>query len=379
MSWLKKKLFKKKISIAVIGVGNAGCRIGDKLVHHLRESRITVKSLAINQSDNFDPKVNNFADHYWFGSKDSPSSDYELERVLEQLTQNEQQLQDHIEKVLFYKKHDRRDVEDLALHLIVGSGGGAGSAGAMKVSKIIAEQTGVPPTVIFVIPEKNEPSLVQYNSARALHYLGFDYQGPNCPIILFDNDKLLNLFKEETIEIALEKSNEFLVDSLTTTILAALQESTHEEFNADLTDFFQSFTEEARGLGVIISLDKEFESLEKAQSIRFSDLFFNELDESSSLTADITRAKLGFLAITSPTTYQATFETRKIVKKFERGNIKVSLNSIDEPILTIRGVITGIHPDYVERFWEVLEKGRDSRKKVVETEEKLKQAYMKLE
>ena len=379
MSWLKKKLFRKKISIAVIGVGNAGCRIGDKLIHSLRESRITVKSLAINHTDNFSPKVNNFSDHYWFGSKNVSSSNYEFDEAYKELSRNEFQLRDHIDKVLFYKKQDKRDEENPALHLIVGSGGGTGSAGSMKVSKIIAELTGTAPTVIFVIPEKNEPSLVQYNSARALYYLGFDYQGPNSPILLFDNDKLLNLFKEKTVEVALEKSNIFLAESLTTTILAALQESTHEEFHADLSDFFNSFTEEARGLGVIISLDREFETLEKAQSIRFSDLFFNELDESSSLTADITRAKLGFLTITSPTTYQSTFETRKIVKKFERGNIKASLNSIDEPILTIRGVLTGIHPDYVERFWEVLEKGRDSRKEILETEERIRQAYLQIE
>ncbi len=379
MSWLKKKLFKKKISISVIGVGNAGCRIGDKLIQHLKESRITVKSLAINHTDNFSPKVSNFSEHYWFGSKDAVSSNYEFEEAFTKLTKNEEQLIDCVDKVLFYKKQDKQDEDNPALHLIMASGGGTGSAGAMKISKIIAEITGVAPTVIFVIPEKNEPSLVQYNSARALYYLGFDFQGPNCPIILFDNDKLLNLFKEECIEDALDKSNEFLADSLTTTILAALQESNHEEFNADLSDFFNSFTEEARGLGVIVSLDREFESLEKAQSIRFSDLFFNELDESSSLTADVTHAKLGFLTISSPTTYQSTFETRKIVKRFERGVIKASLNSIDEPFLTIRGVLTGIHPDHVDRFWEVLEKGRDSRKQILETEEKIKQAYIQLE
>lgn len=379
MSWLKKKLFRKKVSVAVIGVGNAGCRIGDTLIHHLRESRITVKSLAVNLADNFSQPVKNFSDYYWFGSGDLKSSDYELEQAFQKLSVNETQLRDKLDKVLFYKKDDRRGDEDIALHLVVGSGGGVGSAGAMKISKIIAEVTGVPPTVVYVIPEKNEPSLVQYNSARALYYLGFDFQGPNCPIILFDNDKLLSLFKEETIETALEKSNEFLADSLTTTILAALQESTHEEFDADLTDFFHSFSEDAKGLGVIVSMDKEYESLEKAQSIRFSDLFFNEIDESSSLTADITRAKLGFLAISSPTTYQSTFETRKIVKKFEKGDVRASLNSIDEPLLTIRGVLTGIHPDYVDRFWEVLEKGRDSRKKVLETEEKLRQAHLEVD
>jgi len=379
MSWLKKKLFRKKISIAVIGVGNAGCRIGDKLIYSLRESRITVKSLAVNHTNNFSPKISNFSEHYWFGSKDDSSSDYEFDSAYKTFTQNEIHLRDQIDKVLFYKKQDRKDEENPALHLIVGSGGGTGSAGAMKVSKIIAEVTGTAPTVIFVIPEKNEPSLVQYNSARALYYLGFDFQGPNCPILLFDNDKLLNLFQENTVEEALDKSNVFLAESLTTTILAALQESSHEEFNADLSDFFRTFTEEARGLGVIVSLDKEFESLDKAQSIRFSDLFFNEIDESSSLTADVTRAKLGFLTISSPTTYQSTFETRKIVKKFEGGDIKASLNSIDEPILTIRGVLTGIHPDYVQRFWEVLEKGRDSRKTVLETEEKLRQAHLEID
>ncbi|MHA1219975.1 MAG: hypothetical protein ACTSO5_15050 [Candidatus Heimdallarchaeaceae archaeon] len=379
MSWLKRKIFRKKISISVIGVGNAGCKIGEKLIQELRESKITIKSLAVNLADNFEPKINNYSDNFWFGAKDFVSSDYDFEKAYKQLKAKEMEMKSKLEKVVFYKRDERKDEDDLALHLIIGSGGGTGSAGTIIVSKLLADITGEPPTVIFVLPEKDEPSLVQYNSARALHYLGFDTLGPHCPILLFDNEKLLKLYEDESIEIVLEKSNNLLAETFTTTVLSALQESTHEEFYADLNDFFKSFSRDARGLGIIISLDKEFESLERAQNTRFSDLFFNELDESSSLTADVTRAKLGYLAITMPTTYQATFETRKIVKKFEKGDIKVSLNSIDEPILTIRGVLTGIHPDYVERFWEVLEKGRDTRKEIIEAETKIKETYIETE
>ncbi|MCG3260586.1 MAG: hypothetical protein H7644_12615 [Candidatus Heimdallarchaeota archaeon] len=379
MSWLKRKIFRKKISISVIGVGNAGCKIGEKLIQELRESKITIKSLAVNLADNFEPKISNFSDTFWFGSKDLVSSDYDFEKAYKQLKAKEMEIKSKLEKVVFYKRDERKDEDDLALHLIIGSGGGTGSAGTIIVSKLLADITGEPPTVIFVLPEKDEPSLVQYNSARALHYLGFDTLGPHCPILLFDNEKLLKLYEDESIEIVLEKSNNLLAETFTTTVLSALQESTHEEFYADLNDFFKSFSRDARGLGIIISLDKEFESLERAQNTRFSDLFFNELDESSSLTADVTRAKLGYLAITMPTTYQSTFETRKIVKKFEKGDIKVSLNSIDEPILTIRGVLTGIHPDYVERFWEVLEKGRDTRREIIEAETKIKETYIETE
>ncbi len=379
MSWLKRKIFRKKISISVIGVGNAGCKIGEKLIQELRESKITIKSLAVNLADNFEPKINNYSDNFWFGAKDFVSSDYDFEKAYKQLKAKEMEMKSKLEKVVFYKRDERKDEDDLALHLIIGSGGGTGSAGTIIVSKLLADITGEPPTVIFVLPEKDEPSLVQYNSARALHYLGFDTLGPHCPILLFDNEKLLKLYEDESIEIVLEKSNNLLAETFTTTVLSALQESTHEEFYADLNDFFKSFSRDARGLGIIISLDKEFESLERAQNTRFSDLFFNELDESSSLTADVTRAKLGYLAITMPTTYQSTFETRKIVKKFEKGDIKVSLNSIDEPILTIRGVLTGIHPDYVERFWEVLEKGRDTRREIIEAETKIKETYIETE
>jgi len=378
MSWLKRKLFRKKISVSIIGVGNAGCRIGEQIIYHLRESNITVKSLAINHEDNFHPKIKNYSDEFWFGSKKNISSNYELEKAMNDLQKNETDLREKLERVVFYKRDERRSDDDLALHLIVGSGGGTGSAGSMIISNLITDIAGDPPTVIFVIPEKDEPSLVQYNAAKALFYLGFDLKGPYCPVILFDNEKLLKFYSEDQIEIALQKSNEILAETLTTTILAALQESTHEEFNADLKDFFNSFTKEARGLGVIVSLDKEFDTLEKAQNIRFSDLFFSELDQNSSLTADVTRAKLGYLTISTPTTYQSTFETRKIVKKFERGNIKAALNSIDEPFLTIRGILTGIHPDYVDRFWEILEKGRDSRKRVIELEAKIKDAQIKI-
>ncbi|MHA1222954.1 MAG: hypothetical protein ACTSSG_10530 [Candidatus Heimdallarchaeaceae archaeon] len=378
MSWLKKKLFRKKISIAIIGVGNAGCRIGDKLIFHLKESKINVKSLAINQADNFLPKIKNFSDTFWFSSTKATSSNGILETALEDLEQNLEKLTDKLENVVFYKREDRRDEEDLALHLIIASGGGTGSAGAIVVSKKITEITGDPPTVIFIVPERDESSIVQYNTAKALHFLGFDFKGPQSPIILFDNEKLLKQFAEEDIEKSLEKSNEMLAETLTTTVLSALQESTHEEFNAGLKEFFKSFTSEARGLGVIVSLDKEFETLEKAKETRFSDFFFSELDENSSLTADVTRAKLGFLTINSPTTYQSTFEARKIVKRFEKGTVSVALNTIDEPFLTIRGILTGIHPDFVDRFWEILEKGRDSRKEIIETEEKLRQAYISI-
>ncbi|MBY9000492.1 MAG: hypothetical protein KGD64_06225 [Candidatus Heimdallarchaeota archaeon] len=377
MSWLKRKLFKKKISIAVVGIGNAGCRIGDSIIHHLRESRITVKSLAINQSDNFQPKMKNYEDQWWF-NKNITSSDSNLDSVYKDLTMKEMEFKDKLEKVVFYKKNDRRDEDDLALHLIVGSGGGTGSAGSMIASKIITEITGDPPTVIFIVPEKDEPSLVQYNAAKALHFLGFDFKGPQSPILLFDNEKLLSFFENEEAKTALEQSNEMLAETMTTTILAALQESEHEEYNAGLNDFFLSFTKEAYGLGVIVYLDKEFETLEQAQNIRFSDLFFNELDKNSSLTADVTRAKKGYLAISTPTTYQSTFETRKIVKRFERGDIRIALNSIEEPFLTIRGVLTGIHPDYVDRFWDILEKGRDSRKENIVSEEKIRKSFISL-
>jgi len=361
MSWLKRKLFRKKISIAVIGVGNAGCKIGENLIHHLNESKITVKSLAVNLVDDFDPKIHNFNDTFWFGDKDYVSSEAEFEKAYKQLKAKEHRIRNKLEGVSFFKRGDRREEDNLALHLIIGSGGGTGSAGTIIISRLLADITGEPPTVIYALPKKDAPPLVQFNASRALYYLGFDTVGPHCPILLFDNEKRLSLSEGEIIEEVIKKSNDHLAETLTTTILSALQESTHEEFHADLNDFFKTFSKEARGLGIIVSLDREFDTLEKAQSTRFSDLFFNELDESSSMTTDVTRAKLGYLAITMPTTFQSTFETRKIVKKFEKGEVKVSLNSIDEPILTIRGVLTGIHPDYVDRFWEVLEKGKDTR------------------
>ncbi len=378
MSWLKRKLFKKKISIAVIGIGNAGCKIGDEIINQLKESNITVKSLAINFTDNFDPKIKHFTEDFWFGSKENPSSNGILENAWNAIQNKELTLKNKLEDVVFYKKGDRRSEEDLALHLIVGSGGGTGSAGTMLASNAILDITGEAPTIIYIVPEKDEPSLIQYNAATALHFLGFSAKGPRSPILLFDNEKLMKILKEEKIDEVLNISNNILAEILTTTVLAALQESTHEEYDADLNDFFSSFTKEARGLGVIVSVDKEFESLEKAQNVRFSDIFFNELDESSSLSADVTRAKRGYLTINMPTTYQSTFETRKIVKRFEKGSIKVALNSIDEPFLTIRGVLTGIHPDYVDRFWEILEKGRDSRNEIITKEEKIRQSQIDL-
>jgi cell division GTPase FtsZ len=378
MSWLKRKLFKKKISIAVIGIGNAGCKIGDEIIHQLRESNVTVKSLAVNYTDNFDPKIKYFSDTFWFGSQDNPSSNSILEEAWNAIQNKELALKSKLEDVVFYKKGDKQSEEDLALHLIVGSGGGTGSAGTMLASNMILDITGDAPTIIYVVPEKDETSLVQYNAATALHFLGFSSKGPRSPILLFDNEKFMTLLEDEKLDEVLDISNNMLAEILTTTILAALQESTHEEYNADLNDFFLSFTKEARGLGIIVSVDKEFETLEKAQNVRFSDIFFNELEESSSLSADVTRAKRGYLTINMPTTYQSTFETRKIVKRFEKGTIKIALNSIDEPILTIRGVLTGIHPDYVNRFWEILEKGRDSRNEIITKEEKIKQSYIDL-
>ncbi|MHA1954843.1 MAG: hypothetical protein ACW96U_12955, partial [Candidatus Heimdallarchaeaceae archaeon] len=120
MSWLKRKLFKKKISIAVIGIGNAGCKIGDEIINQLKESNITVKSLAINFTDNFDPKIKHFAEDFWFGSKENPSSNGILENAWNAIQNKELTLKNKLENVVFYKKGDRRSEENLALHLIVG-------------------------------------------------------------------------------------------------------------------------------------------------------------------------------------------------------------------------------------------------------------------
>ena len=379
MSWLKRKLFKKKISIAVIGIGNAGCKIADLFIKELEESKITVKSLAINQTDNFTPSLKGFNERFWFGSKDQPSSNRNLDEVLKLLEEREEDITKSVSKILLYKKGETKSQDEYALHLIIASAGGTGAAGAMMVSRVIKELSGISPTVIFILPEKDEPSFLQYNAARALYYLGFDFRGPQCPIVLFDNEKLLNKFINEAIDEAIIHVNEYLSETLTTTILAALQESTEGEFQAGLNDFFAAFSEEATGLGVIISLDREFEDITEAQKIRFSDLFFKELDTASSLSADLTRAKLGYLTITVPYSYQTIFETRKIVKRFEKGNIKVSLTNIDEPVLSIRGVITGIHPDYVDRFWEVLELGRDTRNQMLELEYKIEHARIAIE
>ncbi len=379
MSWLKRKLFGKKISITIIGAGNAGCRVGDLIVQKFKENDINVRSLAINQVDNFTPQIDNFSDKYWFGRKES-SSNGEINEVAKILESKNHELKDKIEKVVFYKSSDtRREGEDhKALHLIIGSGGGTGAAVSMLAGKMIKDITGDSPTIVFIAPEKDESSLIQYNAAKALHFLGFDFKGPYSPILLFDNEKLLKKFEDESLSEALKQSNNLLAETLTTTILFSLQESNHEEYNADLNDFFAAFGKEATGIGIIIAMDKEYDEIEKVQNLRFSDLFFSELDENSSLTADVTRAKRGYLTITTPLSAQTTFETRKIEKRFEKGSIKISLTTVEEPILSIRGVLTGIHPDYVDRFWEILEAGRDSRKSILDQEETIRKSYLEL-
>ncbi|MHA1867458.1 MAG: hypothetical protein ACTSVB_10230 [Candidatus Heimdallarchaeaceae archaeon] len=371
MSFLKK-LRKKSIDIAVIAVGDAACTIGAKFIQNLKENKINVKSLAINTKNNFESKISDpYSDKFWFAEQYS-STNRDLELAKKLFEERKEALTDKLKNVVFYRIDDKKREEKLALHLIIASGGGTGSAGSMIVSKIIKDITGESPTIIFIVPEKHEPSVVQYNTATALFYLGFDSLGPNCPTILFDNEKLISVDKTLNIKDALEYCNNYLANTLSTTILAALQESSHEEFNAGLNDFFKSFSSEAKGIGVIISVDKTFESLEKAQNIRFSDIFFKELELTSSLTADITKARLGFLSIIAPHSYQTTFETKKIVKRFEKGSIKVSLTSLEEPILLIRGVITGLHPDFIERFWDIFERARDSRKEVLIQEEQIR-------
>ncbi len=378
MSWLKRKILGVKgISISIIGVGNAGCRIGDLLIHELRESKFSVKSLAINLSDNFRPEIKNFSDKLWINEK-YLSSHNNIDLATELMENKKIDLLDKIKNVVFYRKEDTKKDQILALHLVIASGGGTGSAGSMIVSKMISEVTGTAPTVIFVVPEKSEPASVQYNTAKAIHYMGFDAKGSQCPIILFDNEKLIPMFSDENIRTTLQKCNNYLVETLHTTILTATQTGDHKEFNASLKDFFKAFSEEAKGLGVIISLDKTFDDAKRAKNVRFSDILFNELDKNSSLTANVTRAKRGYLAVTAPLSYQTTFEARKIVKKFERGSIELSLTSIDEPVLSIRGVVTGIHPDFVDRFWDILEKGRDSKKSFLKMEHEIKQSYIQL-
>ncbi len=359
---------KKKISISVIGIGNAGCRIGDEIIKMLKENELNVKSLAINTSDDFSFKINNFSEKFWFGDKDVPTTNRDIELAKKLIENRREELTSKVEKVMFYKADEKKEEEKLALHLVIGGGGGTGAAGLMAVSQTIKDITGNAPTVVFILPEKDEPAIIQYNTATALYFLGFKNTGPQAPIILFDNEKLISRLEKKNIQEALIESNKYLAETLTTTIIAAMQESTHEEYNANLEDFFKIFSGEIKGLGVIVSVDKTFDTIEKASNVRFSDIFFKELDQNSSLSTDVTKARRGFLAISAPDSYQITFETKKLVKRFEKGSIKVSLTAYKEPILSIRGILMGLHPDFVDRFWEVLEKGRDSRKLILQKE-----------
>ncbi len=378
MSWLKRKIFGKTISVSVIGAGNAGCKIGDLIIAHFKENDINVKSLAINYTDDFEPEIKNYGEKFWFGEK-KKTSNYRIEEAQKDIQHKEEDLYKKVEKVVYYKKEDIKEGESpLALHLVIGSGGGTGAAGSMLASKMIERITGNAPTVVFIVPEKNEPSMIQYNASKALYYLGFGSDGPQSPIILFDNNKLIQKNEKDPVEKAIKKSNESLAETLVTTILAAMQESNHEEYNAGLDDFFRAISHQTKGIGVIVSLDKTFEEKQRSRNVRFSDMFFESLEENSSLTAEITRAKRGFLAITAPDSYQVTFETKKIAKRFEKGSISVALTSIDEPLLSIRGVLMGINPDFVERFWELLKTGRDTRKEILKQEKEIKNAKIEI-
>ena len=372
MSWFKKILSRRKISIAVFALGNAAGRVGELFVGKLKENNISVRSLLVNQSNNFSSKIENFDEKLWV-NKNKTTSRWDFNEAIEDMKAREEEIRKKVEDKVFFKKNEEKKDKELALHLILGSGGGTGAAGATFIAKIVKEITGVAPTVIFILPEKDEPSLIQYNTARALNYLGFDKRGPQCPIILFDNEKYLNQYKKLTLDEALQEVNKKLAETLVTTILAALQEPDHDEFNATLSDFFNAFTEEARGIGAIVSFDKDFKSIKEAQKVRYSDIFFKELENSTSIKADIYRAKRGYFSVNIPYSYQTTFETRKIVKKFEKGRIKVALSSINEPALSIRGILTGIHPDFVDRFWEILELARDTRKENIKNEKIVRQ------
>lgn len=202
------------MKLAVIGFGNAGGKITDKLLQFESDTnRDLIRSAIAVNSARVDlarletlPEENRFL----VGQTDARSkghgvgSDPDLGKAV--VKQDRYEIDRALDTVPIYEVD--------AFLLVAGLGGGTGSGGAPEVAKVIKERFDEPVYGLGVLPSKDEGGRAALNAARSVRSFG----DATTNLILFDNDTWRA--SGDTVQGGYERTNEEIAKRVVTFLAA---------------------------------------------------------------------------------------------------------------------------------------------------------------
>mgnify|MGYP000397238846 CR=1 FL=1 len=202
------------MKLAVIGFGNAGGKITDKLLwYEQKTNRDLIKSaLSVNTARVDLARLDHLPEEHQFliGQTDSRvkghgvGADPELGAEITEMDRHE------IDRAL-----DTVPVYDIDAFLIVaGLGGGTGSGGAPRLAEQIRDQYDEPVYGLAVLPSKDEGGRAVLNAARSFR----TFADATTNLILFDNDVWRG--SGDTVEGGYDRTNEEIAKRVVTVLSA---------------------------------------------------------------------------------------------------------------------------------------------------------------
>jgi len=226
------------MKLAVIGFGNAGGKITDKLVWYERDTnRDLIKSaLSVNTARVDLARLDHLPEEKQFliGQTDSRvkghgvGSDPELGAEITEMDRHE------IDRAL-----DTVPVYDIDAFLVVaGLGGGTGSGGAPRLAERLREQYDEPVYGLGVLPSKDEGGRAVLNAARSFR----TFADATTNLIVFDNDVWRG--SGDTVEGGYDRTNEEIAKRVGTLLGAGEVDGSPVSENAmDSSDIRRTLSE----------------------------------------------------------------------------------------------------------------------------------------
>ncbi len=363
----RRIISKENLSVSIIACGDAGQKIGVRVIEQLKKKKTKLKSLLVSSGSIETLKQDkNFKYHF------SVDPNYDgfakkLDIAIEKVKKYKDDLRNVIKNII------PSNPEDL---LIVITGPGAtGIASTMLSLDIIYEDYRIIPPVFTLLPEVFENSRVQYNSAMFLYNMLYKPNSRENSIILIDNKPKLNEMDnpfKEVSELRLDTIPIGIADILYGSFIKSLS-STFEASTSDLYDVLHT-----PGISVFVVEDLQTESGNK--NTRLQDIIADSVVANTSLPRDaVFEAKSSFILITNllkseeQLSLQTGFETKKLFKEFSSRPFVKFIRSIDEgdTIPRLYGIIAGL--PIPTRVLQIMKIARDSRKKIINSEKELSQ------
>ncbi len=225
--------------VAVIGFGNAGSKIADKLIwyEHQADRDLIASAISVNSARVDLARLDHLPreNQYLIGQTDprvkghGAGGDPEIGAEIAERDRHE------IDRAL-----DTVPIFDIDAFLVIaGLGGGTGSGGAPRVSERIRERYDEPVYGLGILPSKDEGGRAVLNAARSFQ----SFADATTNLILFDNDVWRG--SGDTVETGYERTNEEIAKRIVTLLGAGeVDGSPVSEYAMDASDIRRTLSGE---------------------------------------------------------------------------------------------------------------------------------------